>query len=102
LEKVTEASVFNAVEVQDGVKSADEEYEDSVYCCNLFEAAKQAFEQRKTSIENLVKLYNQGYWSRPNTESKDSRNVMETMAEESMVQQQDTIGKTLLKRKITK
>jgi hypothetical protein len=99
LEKITDNAVFNVVESQDEVRKADEAYEESIYNYNIFEAAKQAFEQRKTTIENLVKLYNQGYWSRPRTESAEAGEAMKEIIAESTTEQERNLNTTMIKRK---
>lgn len=63
--KVTEASVANAIINEDGYKSAYEDYLSTKYEADMARAAVNAFEHRKSALENLVKLYGQQYFAGP-------------------------------------
>jgi hypothetical protein len=65
LDKVTDASIKAAVTQNDKVVHTVEALIKAKYRVNVLFAAKEAFEQRKSMLENLVKLFLSGYWSDP-------------------------------------
>lgn len=65
LEKVTDASVKALVTIDPFVVKAEELLIQAKHRVNILFAAKEAFEQRKSMLENLVKLFLSGYWSDP-------------------------------------
>lgn len=75
LDKVTESSVASAVEIDERVRKAKEEYyqatayynETKNTFNNLYSAVK-SFEQRKSSLEALVRMLGMNYFSAPSVE----------------------------------
>lgn len=65
LAKVTEASVSNAILNEDGYKDAYETYLSAKYESDMASGAVNAFEHRKSALENLVRLYGQQYFAGP-------------------------------------
>jgi len=65
IEKVTETVVANAILKEDGYQEAYTAYLNSKYEAEMAQAAVNAFEHRKSALENLVRLYGQQYFSGP-------------------------------------
>jgi hypothetical protein len=65
LGKATETAIKNWIKLQDTYREALEAYHDSDLEVNLLQGAVNAFNHRKTALENLVKLFLSGYWSEP-------------------------------------
>lgn len=65
IEKVTETVVANAILIEDGYKDAYDEFLSAKYEADMARAAVNAFEQRKSALENLVKLYGHQYFAGP-------------------------------------
>lgn len=65
LVKVTEASVSNAILNEDGYKDAYAIYLSTKYESDMAQGAVNAFEHRKSALENLVRLYGQQYFAGP-------------------------------------
>lgn len=66
LGKATETAIKNWIKLQDTYREALEAYHDSDLEANLLQGAVNAFNHRKTALENLVKLFLAGYFSEPN------------------------------------
>ena len=66
LGKATETAIKNWIKLQETYREALEAYHDSDLEVNLLQGGVNAFQHRKTALENLVKLYLSGYWSEPN------------------------------------
>lgn len=66
IEKITETVVANAVLNENGYKQAYTEYLEAKYEADMAQGAVNAFEHRKSSLENLVRLYGQQYFAGPN------------------------------------
>jgi hypothetical protein len=75
LEKITESVVANAILIENGYKAAFQEYLDAKYEADMASAAVQAMEQKKSALENLVRLYGQSYFAGP----KVPRNLTEEL-----------------------
>ncbi len=90
LGKVTDAAIMSVLEIQPEVEELENELNEAIYQSDIYGAAKNAFEERKTSIENLVKLYNQGYWSRPKMDI-DSKEAMTSMSENATETQREIL-----------
>lgn len=73
--KLTEAGVRSLVLLNEEVRLAREEHIDAVHKVNIMTTAKQAFEQRRSMIENLVKLYLSGYWADPKIKKEDDHSL---------------------------
>jgi hypothetical protein len=63
--KVTEGSVNSAILVSYKYKIAYKEYLDAKYESDMAQAAVVAFDQRKTALENMVRLHGQQYFAGP-------------------------------------
>ena len=71
IEKATEGSINAALESNEEVNKAEKEISDAQYAVNIYGAAKEALDQRRSMLERLVALYISGYFSqvRLNTEA---------------------------------
>lgn len=65
VQKVTEAAVSSAVTVHREYRESYKKYIDAKYEFDILSRAVQAFEQRKSALENLVRLHGQGYFAGP-------------------------------------
>lgn len=65
LNKVTEASVQSAILMTKDYKRATQDYTDAKYEYEIAIAAVRAMDQRKTALENLVKLLTASYFAGP-------------------------------------
>jgi len=65
LVKVTEAGIQELITVSEEVQAAKNELLATQHNADILFAAVSAFEQRKSALENLVKLAGQGYFSTP-------------------------------------
>lgn len=63
--KVSEGAINNIVIMQTGYKKAMREYVDIKYEYKIASGAVRAVDQRKTALENLVKLHGQQYFAGP-------------------------------------
>ena len=65
IEKVTETVVANAIIQQDEYEAVNKDFLDAKYRADLMQAAVRAFDQRKSALENLVRLLGMEYFSAP-------------------------------------
>jgi hypothetical protein len=65
LEKITEGAVFSAILTAKKYQDAHTEYLAAKYESDMAQGAVNAFEQRKSALENLVKLHGQQYFAGP-------------------------------------
>lgn len=65
LAKPTESSIQSTILLQDEFQEASKVYQDSRYEYEIALAAVRAVDQRKTALENLVKLLNASYFAGP-------------------------------------
>lgn len=65
LEKTTDAVIANAILNEKGYQAACAAYIEAKYESGMAKGAVNAFEHRKASLENLVKLYGQQYFAGP-------------------------------------
>jgi hypothetical protein len=77
--KMTEATVQNAVITDARHQVKSQHYIEAKYEFQLAQAAVRAFDQRKTALENLVKLHGMSYFAGPSsprdlTEEREKRN----------------------------
>lgn len=63
--KITEAFVKGRVAQDEDVLQAHDRYFNAVKNKNLLEAAVKAFEQRRSSLDNLVRLHTTSYYAEP-------------------------------------
>ena len=65
VKKITEAVVSNTIVVQEKYRQVYQEYVDLKYQADLLTRVVSAFDQRKSALENLVRLYGQSYFAGP-------------------------------------
>ena len=65
LKKVTESSIQSTILLQDEYKRLVQDYNDAKYEYGVAVAAVRAIDQRKTALENLVKLLTTSYFAGP-------------------------------------
>lgn len=65
IEKVTEGSVASAILTAQKYQDAHKAYLDSKFEADMSQGAVNAFDQRKSALENLVKLHGQQYFAGP-------------------------------------
>ena len=65
LDKPTEAGVRNAIVLQPAYQRATAAYIDAKYEYDMAMAAVRAMDQRKTALENLVRLHGMAYFAGP-------------------------------------
>lgn len=65
IEKITETAIANAILIHPDYKKDYETYLTAKYECDMAQAAVNAFEQRKSALENLVRLFGQQYFAGP-------------------------------------
>jgi CRISPR/Cas system-associated protein Cas5 (RAMP superfamily) len=65
LPKITEAVITNTILEQREYKKANQEYLNAKYEYEMAKKAVKAFEQRKDTLENLVRLHGQQYFAGP-------------------------------------
>lgn len=95
LEKITEAAVSNLILKEEDYVKAYQKYLDAKYESDIAQAAVIAFEQRKSALENLVKLHGQSYFAGPKL-PRDIANERKKKQEEQ--KEQDTRIGTKLNR----
>jgi hypothetical protein len=67
IEKVTESVVQSAILVQPEYKDLQEKYREARYENDIANAAVRAIDQKKTALENLVRLLTANYFAGPAT-----------------------------------
>ena len=75
--KVTEAMITSALIVDKGVIEAKNQVREAEDVFMKLSVAVQAFEHRKSELDNLVKLYCSGYYSVPNSGSDVKKDINE-------------------------
>jgi hypothetical protein len=78
-EKFTEASLKAEIKVQDEYQKVFIHYTTVVETQKILSAAVEAFMQRKSALENMVKLYLNNYFAHPSEPKKNS--VQESLKE---------------------
>lgn len=73
--KLTEAGIKSYVITNPEVMQIREESIEATHKVNIIMAAKQAMEQRRSMLENLVKLYLSGYWADPKVKQEDKETI---------------------------
>lgn len=69
--KLTEAAISNIIIASDEFKAAQTALNEAALDTGILEAAREAFNHKKSALENLVRLWLGGYWS----EAKVPKNV---------------------------
>ena len=95
-EKVTEKVIDGRVKMTENYQDAIKEVREADYHYNVLIAAVRAFDQRKTALENLVRLYIGGYFSAPQQDTNDTE---ETLSKRTSARQKDRINKRRTERK---
>lgn len=65
IEKITETAIGSATQMDENYQEATQKVIDARYEYQNAQGAVTAFDHRKSSLENLVKLLNQGYFAGP-------------------------------------
>ena len=85
IDRLTETTVANTILLQPSYKDAETEVwriegliDKAYHYHNLLEAAAKALDNRKSSIESLVKLHGQSYFATPSVDD-DNRNRVTDM-----------------------
>lgn len=63
--KVTEGAISAAILQQQDYQDVQDQFNEAHHNYNIMQAAVKAFDQRKTALENLVRLQGQNYFSSP-------------------------------------
>ncbi len=65
IDKITEAAIQNTILTQSKYKKAYQRYIDASFEVNILQSAVSAVDQRKTALENMVRLHGQQYFAGP-------------------------------------
>ena len=98
IDKITEAVVMNSILIEEGYKDAYDEYLSAKYEVDMARAAVSAFEQRKSALENLVRLFGQNYFSGPNVPYEINRE-WESKEKESRTNKKTAEGLNIQRRR---
>jgi len=74
LEKITESVISSLITLDQDVRNAVQKFNQAKHDYDILNSAVWAFEQRKTALENLVKLLGQEYFSAPKEPRNHSTN----------------------------
>jgi hypothetical protein len=80
--KLTEAGIKSHITINSEVIDAQKAEIDASYRVNVLLSAKQAFEQRRSMLENLVKLFLSGYWAEPKIKEEEGQALTKASSEE--------------------
>ena len=97
LAKITEGAINNTIIAQQEYKTASKQYLDAKYEYEVAQGAVRAFDQRKSALENLVRLHGQQYFAGPSI----PRDLNEEV-EKRKHQVNKNVGGTLKRRTRTK
>jgi len=92
--KITESVISNTIITQPEYKKTAKEYSDAKFEYDVAQAAVRAVDQRKTALENLVKLYGQQYFAGPSV----PRNLNKEWEEREMQKRADKKVATGMRR----
>jgi hypothetical protein len=81
-EKITETLLDNRIKIHADYKNAMANFLENQHAAQILKSAVQAFDQKKSALENLVKLKLAGYYSEP----KDANMQNETTQKAGMRQ----------------
>lgn len=81
--KPTEGAILSCVIADSKVSKLQDDYLTAQYEESLLSSAVRAFDQRKSALEGLVRLFGLNYWSRPNTPVEASDSQKESFREET-------------------
>lgn len=74
--KVTESAIQSTIMIQQGYKDHMQDFIDAKYEYDIAVAAVRAMDQKKTALENLVKLLGQSYFAGPQSPRDLSHEVL--------------------------
>jgi len=77
--KITEKSIKNAVLTNADYLEAQQDLIDLAHELEIMKYAVRSFEQKKSALENLVKLHGQGYYSEPTSPDVNNDAVQTTV-----------------------
>ncbi len=98
IEKITETAVSNTILTQEAYKEASADIIDTNYELSIAQAACSALNDKRTALENLVRLYGQQYFAGPSV----PRNITKEWEQREKQKQANTkIGETLVRRRRT-
>ena len=98
IEKITETAVSNTILTQEAYKEASADIIDTNYELSIAQAAVSALNDKRTALENLVRLYGQQYFAGPSV----PRNITKEWEQKEKQKQANTkIGETLTRRRRT-
>lgn len=98
IEKITETAVSNTILTQEAYKEASADIIDTNYELSIAQAAVSALNDKRTALENLVRLYGQQYFAGPSV----PRNITKEWEQREKQKQANTkIGETLTRRRRT-
>jgi len=93
--KITESAIFNTIITQQKYIMANAKYIEARFEAEIAKGAVAAIEQRKTALENLVKLYGQQYFAGP----KVPRDLSYEWEQKQKQKRVDTnVGKKMMRR----
>ena len=98
IERITETAVSNTILTQEAYKEASADIIDTNYELSIAQAAVSALNDKRTALENLVRLYGQQYFAGPSV----PRNITKEWEQREKQKQANTkIGETLVRRRRT-
>lgn len=83
-EKVTEGAVNNAIITNKEYMEDLNIMQEAQHDFNMLSAAVKAFDQRKSALENLVKLYLSGYFSAPSEKDNYKDTALDSVSKKQM------------------
>ena len=91
---ITEDSIKSAIQVHPEYQAATKEYIDAKYEAEVASGAVRAFDQRKSALENLVRLCGQNYFAGPQVprDLADERRMRDAAV-------QERVGKSMRRRR---
>lgn len=91
---ITEDSIKSAIQVHSEYQAATKDYVDAKYEAEVAAGAVRAFDQRKSALENLVRLHGASYFAGPKIprDLADERRMRDARAQEG-------VGKSMRRRR---
>ena len=96
LEKVTETPVANAILEQKEFQAIQSKYNDAVYEYDIAQGAVRALADKKSALENLVRLHGQSYFAGPSVPRDLSK---EWEAKETRAESNSKVAGSLRRRR---
>ena len=98
IDKITETAVGNTILIQEEYKEASADIIDCNYELSIAQAAVSALNDKRSALENLVKLYGQQYFAGPSV----PRNITKEWEQKEKQKQANVkIGENLTRRRKT-